>query len=90
MTTVIVIDKRSGEPRQLEERQARVLVALGKAEYASERYRPRPLEEFATVDEWAAQPPVHGYETRHMEAAPTKRRGRPPGSKNSQLTSDKP
>lgn len=29
------------------------------------------------------------YETRHMEAAPAKRRGRPPGSKNSAQTSEK-
>jgi len=45
--TVIVIDKRSGERRELDERGARILVALGKADYAnapSQEYQTRSME----------------------------------------------
>ena len=86
---VTIIDKRSGQAKTMEARFAKILVAMGKAYYAGGEVAPgnnalgeRGGESFI--------PSTQVYETRHMEAAPTKRRGRPPGSKNSQLTSDKP
>lgn len=94
MATVTVIDKRSGELRVVDERGARILVALGKAIFSNEPERTLE-QEYMTRSMQAAPAMVRvkrqryesiedfvGRADRELDAVATKRRGRPPGSKN--------
>lgn len=79
MAVITVIDKRSGQAKTMEARFAKILVALGKAEYAPD-YAEIALEHAARG--------VQTYATKHLEADLPKRRGRPPKALSGQADKD--
>lgn len=80
MAVITVIDRRSGQAKTMEMRFAKILVALGKAEFVDSA--------FVTEVTWDIEVVNATYETKHLEADLPKRRGRPPKALSEQADKD--